>query len=66
MKRLRNIVALAALVMIAIAATHLNFSNLSWEVNATSYKSMIAMACTFFTMVSCNRIEARKRRAVQE
>jgi hypothetical protein len=65
-RKLRNIVAFAALVMFAIAAAHLDYSNLSWKVNASDYKSMITMGGTFVAMLCCNVYEARKRRTVQE
>lgn len=65
MKRLRNIVAFAALIMFVIAAAHLDYSNLSWKINASDYKSMIAMGCTFTTMICCNIYEARKRNTKQ-
>lgn len=59
-RKLRNTVAFAALVMFAIAAAHVSYSNLSWKVNASDYKSMIAMGCTFITMICCNVYEARR------
>lgn len=61
-KKLRNIVAFAALIMLVIAAAHLNYSNLSWKVNASDYKSMITMACTFTTMICCNVYESSQRK----
>jgi hypothetical protein len=59
---LRNLVAAAALVMLVIAAAHVNYGNLSWRVNASDYKSMITMACTFTTMVCCNAYEGSRRK----
>jgi hypothetical protein len=61
-RKLRNIVAFAALIMFVIAAAHLDYDNLSWKVNASDYKSMIAMGCTFVTMLCCNVYEGSLRR----
>ncbi|WP_320054771.1 hypothetical protein [uncultured Acetobacteroides sp.] len=61
-RTLRNLVAAAALVMLVIAAAHVDYGNLSWRVNASDYKSMVAMACTFTSMICCNAYESSRLR----
>lgn len=64
MKRFRTTLAIAALAMTIVAVFYLDYPDLSWQANRSTYMAIISALSTSVNMICLNRYEAKKARLV--
>ena len=61
-RKIRNIVAVIAGIMILIHSFEVNFMDVSWKENKSSYLGIISMVFVFIAMVFPNKHDRKSRK----